>query len=133
MKYEPFGCPIRYALGVFGDKWSLLIIRDIMLKGRTSYGAFQNAGEGISTSVLADRLNHLEAQGIVGKHKDEAHGKKFIYSLTQKGKDMVDIVFAIISWAEKYDEKTLVEPDFIQAMQQEPEQLKQRVLNQAYQ
>ena len=68
MKYDPHGCPIRYSLGLFGDKWSLLIIRDLMFKGRHYYGEFLNAGEGISTNILADRLARLEVAGIIAKH-----------------------------------------------------------------
>jgi DNA-binding HxlR family transcriptional regulator len=113
MKYEPYGCPIRYWLNLFGDKWSLLIIRDIMLKRRQTYGEFQGAGEGISTSVLATRLNHLEEHGIIQKTPDEKHGKKFNYSITEKGKDMAVTLFSIIDWSEKYDNKTLVDKDFI--------------------
>ena len=127
MSYDPFGCPIRYWSALFGDKWSLLIVRDIMLKGRHNYGEFQNAGERISTSVLANRLNHLEEHGIIRKLPDKEHGKKFIYSLTDKGKDLADIILAIIDWAEKYDSKTLVETEFIKTLRENPEDIKKEL------
>lgn len=128
MKYDPFGCPIRYWLALFGDKWSLLIIRDIMLKDRQNYGQFQTAGEGISTSVLANRLTHLEEQGIIRKASDQEHGKKFIYSLTDKGKDIADIILSIIDWSEKYDSKTLVDASFIDALRKNPKAVKKDLL-----
>ena len=89
MKYEAHGCPIRYGLGLFGDRWSLLIIRDLMFKGRCHYGEFLSAGEGISTNILAERLERLETSGIVTKSRDPLHGKKFVYRLTDKGLDLI--------------------------------------------
>jgi DNA-binding HxlR family transcriptional regulator len=121
MKYEPYGCPVRYWLNLFGDKWSLLIIRDIMLKRRRTYGEFQSAGEGISTSVLAIRLSHLEEHGIIQKSPDEHHGKKINYDLTEKGKEMAAILISIIDWSEKHDERTLVDQDFIKSVRKDSE------------
>ncbi len=129
MNYDPYGCPIRYWLSIFGDKWSLLIVRDIMLKERQNYGQFQSAGEGISTSVLASRLNHLEKHGIISKFQDEDHGKKFIYALTDKGKELADIVINIIDWSEKFDERTLVEKNFISALRTDPGALKKKLVS----
>ncbi len=129
MNYDPYGCPIRYWLSIFGDKWSLLIVRDIMLKERQSYGQFQSAGEGISTSVLASRLSHLEKYGIISKSQDEDHGKRYIYALTDKGKELAGIVINIIDWSEKFDEKTLVDKEFISALRKKPEALKKRLVS----
>ena len=128
MNYDPHGCPIRYWSSIFGDKWSLLIVRDIMLKNRQNYGQFQSAGEGISTSVLASRLNHLEDHGIISKSLDENHGKKYIYRLTDKGKALADIIIKIIDWSEKFDEKTLVEKDFISALRKDPKALRKKLV-----
>lgn len=128
MNYEPYGCPIRYWLAIFGDKWSLLIVRDIMLKERKNYGQFQDAGEGISTSVLANRLSHLENHGIISKSHDENHGKKYVYKLTDKGKELANIIINIIDWSEKYDEKTLVEKDFIAALREDPKALRKKLV-----
>jgi len=128
MKYDPFGCPIRYWLSIFGDKWSLLVIRDMMLKGSQNYGQFKDAGEGISTSVLASRLNKLEEQGIISKLHDEEHGKKFIYSLTDKGNELAEIMINIIDWSEKFDAKTLVEKDFIDILRKDPQALKRKLV-----
>jgi len=116
MKYKAYGCPIRYGLGVFGYKWSLLIIRDLMFKGRRYYGEFLTAGENISTSVLAARLENLEARGIISKANDADHGKRIIYSLTEKGLGLIHVMLAMMDWSEKYDEHTEVPKSFIDAL-----------------
>lgn len=128
MKYEPHGCPIRYGLGLFGDRWSLLIIRDLMFKGRRNYGEFLSAGEGISTNILADRLERLEDSGIVTKSRDPMHGKKFVYRLTDKGLDLMPVMFAIMDWSEKYDERTEVPGKFILELRNRPKSLRRECL-----
>ena len=108
MIYEPNQCPIRFGLGVFGDHWSLLIIRDMMFRGHTRFQDFLDADEGISTNVLSDRLSRLETQQIISRKKDPSNGRQVIYQLTDKGKDLLPIMLTIFDWAEKYDSKTRV-------------------------
>ena len=76
MIYEPNQCPVRFGLGVFGDRWTLLIIRDMMFRGFTRFQDFLNAGEGISTNVLSDRLRRLEARQIVSRKKRRPTGAR---------------------------------------------------------
>ena len=128
MRYEPHGCPIRYGIGLFGDKWSLLIIRDLMFKGRRHYGEFLSAGEGISTNILAERLERLETSDIVTKSPDPTHGKKFVYRLTEKGLDLMPVMFAIMDWSEKYDDQTEVPKKFINELRNRPKSLRREVL-----
>ena len=109
--YQPNQCPIRYGVGVFGDRWSLLIIRDMMFRGSTRFQDFLDASEGISTNVLSDRLSRLEAQQIISRQKDPANGRRVIYELTDKGKDLLPILLAVIGWAEKYDPETRISSD----------------------
>ena len=106
MIYEPQQCPIRFGLGVFGDRWSLLIIRDMMFRGSTRFQNFLDAGEGISTNVLSDRLSRLEAQEIISRQRDPANGRRVLYQLTDKGKDLLPVLLAVIGWGEKYDPDT---------------------------
>ena len=108
MIYEPSQCPIRFGLGVFGDRWSLLIIRDMMFRGSTRFQDFLDAGEGISTNVLSDRLSRLEAQRIISRQRDPANGRRVLYELTEKGKDLLPVMLAVIGWAEKYDPETRI-------------------------
>jgi DNA-binding HxlR family transcriptional regulator len=96
-------CPISCSLDVFGDKWSLLIIRDIMLRGKLSYSEFLTSEEKIATNILANRLSVLEAEGILFKQVSPANKSKFIYSLTEKGIDLLPIIIEIMDWGAKYN------------------------------
>jgi len=123
------GCPVRFGMSQFGDKWSFLIIRDLMFKGRKYYHEFIEAGEGISTNILATRLADLEANGIVSKSRDPVKGSRFIYKLTQKGIELMPMMLAMIDWAEKYDNKTEVPKDFIDNLRNDPENFQQQLLD----
>ena len=119
MSYIPSGCPIRFSLSIFGDRWSLLIIRDIAFKKRRFYKDFLEAGEGISTNILADRLEKLEESGVIVKQRDPSHGKRFIYSLTEKGLDLIPVLLSMVEWAERYDEQTEVPDDYVQRLRED--------------
>lgn len=106
-------CPIGFALDIFGDKWTLLIVRDLLFFGKVSYGDFLNSEEGIATNILADRLETLERVGIVKKRDDTANKTKFIYSLTTKGIDLLPALIEIIIWSAKYDPKTGAPKEFV--------------------
>lgn len=97
------GCPIAYGLSLFGDQWSLLIIRDMALKGVHTYGELLDGWEGISTNILAQRLKHLEEVGIITKERDPENWRSFVYELTQKGKDLAPVIAEIIVWSGKYN------------------------------
>ncbi len=122
------GCPIRFGMSHFGDKWSFLIIRDLMFKGRKYYYEFIEAGEGIATNVLANRLADLESNGIINKSRDPAKGSRFIYTLTQKGIELMPMMLAMMDWAEKYDAETEVPKDFIKKLRYDPGKLQQEIL-----
>src|SRR5690554_1932560 len=99
-------CPISCSLDVFGDKWSLLIIRDIMLRGKVSYSEFLESEERISTNILANRLTVLEEENIISKSVSSTNKSKFNYSLTEKGVDLLPIVIEIMDWGAKYNENS---------------------------
>jgi len=122
------GCPVRFGMSQFGDKWSFLIIRDLMFKGRKYYHEFIEAGEGISTNVLATRLVDLEANGIISKSKDPDKGSRFVYTLTQKGIELMPMMLAMMDWAEKYDDATEVPPEFIKKLRADPTALQESLL-----
>src|SRR5467141_3246711 len=98
-------CPVHFALEVFGDAWTLLIIRDLMFKDRTSYTDFLRGGEGIATNVLADRLIRLEEDGIIRRDVVSGRAPSRRYRLTPKGMDLLPIMLEIIGWSAKYDPK----------------------------
>jgi DNA-binding HxlR family transcriptional regulator len=103
MKKIRSDCPISCSLDIFGDKWSLLIIRDIMLRGKMSYNEFLQSEEKIATNILANRLSVLEAEHILSKRVSPANKSKFIYSLTKKGIDLLPIIIEIMDWGAKYN------------------------------
>jgi DNA-binding HxlR family transcriptional regulator len=103
MKKNRSDCPISCSLDVFGDKWSLLIIRDIMLRGKLSFSEFLASEEKIATNILVNRLNVLEAEKILVRQVSPANKSKYLYSLTKKGADLLPIVIEIMDWGAKYN------------------------------
>lgn len=96
-------CPISCSLDIFGDKWSLLIIRDIMLRNKVSYSEFLHSEEKIASNILVSRLSVLEREKILVKKVSPENKSKFMYSLTQKGADLLPIVIEIMDWGAKYN------------------------------
>lgn len=95
-------CPINYTMEIFGDTWSLLIVRDMITDGHRTFGEFLASDERIGASVLADRLVHLEKKGVINKEPSETDRRKFIYSLTEKGLDLIPVMYEIIDWGSRY-------------------------------
>ncbi|SKC63248.1 winged helix-turn-helix transcriptional regulator [Ohtaekwangia koreensis] len=96
-------CPISCSLDILGDKWSLLIIRDVMLRGKMSYSEFLNSEERIATNILVSRLTILEGEKILVKDVSPENKSKYIYSLTQKGADLLPIIIELMDWGAKYN------------------------------
>ncbi|HNR20582.1 MAG TPA: helix-turn-helix domain-containing protein [Bacteroidia bacterium] len=97
-------CPISTALDIFGDKWSLLIVRDLMFNQKKTYGEFLTSEEKIATNILADRLMLLESGGIISKEEHPESKAKVLYKLTAKGVDLIPVMVEIILWSEKHHE-----------------------------
>jgi DNA-binding HxlR family transcriptional regulator len=116
-------CPINFALEIFGDKWSFLIVRDLMFKGKHYYGEFLQMEERIATNILADRLTMLEKSGIVTKTADDRHGSKQVYKLTGKGIDLLPALTEIILWSAKYDKQTAADAKFVRRVKKDREGL----------
>jgi DNA-binding HxlR family transcriptional regulator len=94
-------CPVACTLDLVGDKWSLLVVRD-MLRGGATYGELQNSPEGIPTNILADRLKKLEEAGLIAKSAYQAHPVRYAYELTEKGNALRDVLVALVRWGKKY-------------------------------
>ncbi|MBU2970833.1 helix-turn-helix transcriptional regulator [Pseudoalteromonas sp. C2R02] len=122
-------CPINFVLEIFGDKWTLLIVRDLMFKSKRSYGEFLQSNEKISTNILADRLQKLEAAGIAIKEIDKQNKSKFIYALTDKGKDFLPIMLEITAWSCKHDATTNTPDSFIEAFEKDKLALSIQILD----
>ena len=105
------GCPLNASIEMLGDRWSLLIIRDMMLRGSRTFKEFLGSYEKIATNILADRLRRLESYGILAAEPDPTDGRKLIYSLTQKGIDLAPVLTEMVLWAsahERTDNQALV-------------------------
>jgi DNA-binding HxlR family transcriptional regulator len=89
---------------MLGDRWSLLIIRDMMLRGFRTYKEFMECYEGIATNILADRLKKLVAYGIITTEPDPSDGRKLIYSLTAKGIDLAPVLTEMVLWAAAHED-----------------------------
>lgn len=98
------GCPLNASVEMLGDRWSLLIIRDMMLLGRRSFKEFLGSYEGIATNILADRLRKLEACGIIATERDPSDGRRLIYNLTQKGIDLAPVLTEMVLWAGRHEQ-----------------------------
>lgn len=103
-------CPICYSLDIFGDKWTLLIIRDMLIHGRRYYRDFLNSGEGIATNILADRLKTMLEAGLIAKADDPEHGGQPIYSPTAKAEALRPVLDAIADWALRFGPDRLAVP-----------------------
>ncbi len=105
-------CPISYAMDFFGDKWSFLIIRDMVFDGKKFYNDFLHSKEGIATNILSDRLKKLEQNHIITSKVYEKQKTKKEYSLTEKGIDLIPVLLELTAWSSKYDKRLNVEKDF---------------------
>ena len=97
------GCPVSRTLEIFGDRWSLLIIRDVMVRGYRTFKQFQESGEGIATNILADRLERLKAAGIIKAESNEEDGRSLNYRLTEKGIDLAPVMLELLIWGAKHE------------------------------
>jgi DNA-binding HxlR family transcriptional regulator len=100
-------CAIACTLDLVGDKWSLLVIRDL-LRGDLTYSELQNSREGIPTNILADRLKKLEGAGLIAKSAYQEHPVRYAYRLTEKGKALRDVLGAIVRWGKEHIPGTVV-------------------------
>jgi DNA-binding HxlR family transcriptional regulator len=97
------GCPLNASLEMLGDRWSLLILRDMMLRGYQTFNEFLHSDEKIATNILADRLRRLESYGIIETERDALDGRKTIYSLTAKGIDLAPVLTEMVLWAARHE------------------------------
>jgi DNA-binding HxlR family transcriptional regulator len=97
------GCPLNASVEMLGDRWSLLIIRDMMLRGARTYKTFLECYEGIATNILADRLRRLVEYEIIRTEGDPSDGRKVIYLLTKKGIDLAPVLTEMVLWAAAHE------------------------------
>ena len=116
-------CPISSALELIGDRWTLLIIRDLMFAGKRRFREFLQSEEAISSNVLADRLASLVRSDILRREGDPGHAQKAIYCLTEKGIDLLPVIVALSVWSQKHDASTR-RPEAVNLVQGGPKLLR---------
>jgi len=98
------GCPLNASVEMLGDRWSLLILRDMMLRGYQTFNEFLHSDEKIATNMLSDRLRRLESYGIIAAEQDRADGRRMLYTLTEKGIDLAPVLAEMVLWAARHEE-----------------------------
>ena len=116
-------CPVASALDLFGDKWTLVVIRDIVA-GKKRYGEFEKSPERIPTNILADRLRALEQYALIRKVPYQSRPKRYEYRLTDKGADLLPVLQAMARWANRHVAGTWRPPDWF--LEMSPDALKKR-------
>ena len=97
------GCPINLALEALGDRWSLIVIRDIMFGNRRHFRELLSKNEeGIASNILADRLKRLVARGVLSRRDDPTHRQKAVYSLTEQGIELLPVLIGLGAWGRRY-------------------------------
>jgi DNA-binding HxlR family transcriptional regulator len=109
-------CPISLTLDAIGDKWSLLILRDLIIRGKRRYQDFLNSKEKISTNILVERLVRLEKLQIITKSNDPTNRKQYLYSPTQKGIDLLPILVEFMRWGIMHDSRTDLSIPFVKQL-----------------
>ncbi len=99
---------MTYVLEILGDKWSFLIIRDMLFKGCCRYKQFIDSDEGVATNILADRLKKLTKHGLITQCKDPENGRQKLYHLTEKGLDLIPSILQLVKWSGHYDCNTVL-------------------------
>ena len=102
------GCPIDYGLDVFGDRWTLLVIRDLLFVGKRHFKELMESPERIASNILTARLKKLEERGLIERCADPDNRKQVIYTLTDKGRDLIPVLVEIVRWGGRHDPNTLV-------------------------
>jgi DNA-binding HxlR family transcriptional regulator len=101
-KRQLSGCPIDFSLDIFGDRWTLLLIRDLVFLGKRQFSDLLDSPEKIASNILAARLKKLEAGGLISRHPDPANRRKVIYELTDKGIELVPVLIEIVLWGARH-------------------------------
>lgn len=122
-------CPIANTLDIIGDRWTLVILRDAIFRGATEFNQFLQADEGISTNILAERLQRLCDAGILTRNPHPDNGKKNRYVLTDTGLDLAPVLLAVIDWGVTHIADTVAPPPVLAQMRADRTQLIRRIRN----
>lgn len=114
-------CPVNYALEYLGDKWTLLVVRDLVFEGKKYYKEFLQSAEGIATNILSDRLKKLEAAGVISSAKDPNLKTQKVYSLTEKGMDLIPLLIEAMIWSATHKDGLNIPTNFVEELKNNKE------------
>jgi DNA-binding HxlR family transcriptional regulator len=117
------GCPINFGLEIFGDKWSLLILRDMLMLGKRTFKEFQSSEEGISSNILADRLQRLERSGLISRSGAPDDARQYHYAPTEACRKLLPVLVEMAYWGATHDPDTDSPPSFRQAYEHDRDAL----------
>jgi DNA-binding HxlR family transcriptional regulator len=107
------GCGVAYGLDVFGDKWTLVVVREMALLGKRHFNELLACPEKMASNILADRLKRLEEEGMITKRQAPENESKFIYSLTPKGKELIPVILEVLRWGARYAPNCINPPELV--------------------
>lgn len=122
------GCPLTNALELIGDRWSLLVVRDIMIFNLHEFREFLESGEGVATNILSDRLKTLSSEGIISSIKHPTNGTKKLYYLTEKGKSLYPLMRELILWGDENCEGSRAPQDKIDFLRNHAEAAREELM-----
>jgi DNA-binding HxlR family transcriptional regulator len=114
-------CPISFTLDHIGDRWSLLILRDILFSDKQYYDEFAASPEGISTNILANRLKQLESSDMITRRQDEDNRRRFVYRPTEKALDLLPVIIEMIRWGARHDPDSAAPPEVTAGIRKDAE------------
>jgi DNA-binding HxlR family transcriptional regulator len=109
-------CPVACALDLLGDKWTLIVLRDLMMVRKRYFQELLEGNEGIATNILASRLKMLEAAGLITRRTDPDQARRVIYSPTAKALDLLPVLIELIRWSMKYSPGSAVPEEFLRRL-----------------
>lgn len=117
------GCPINFGLQLFGDRWTLLVLRDLLIEGKSTFKQFLESEERIATNILADRLSRLERAGIVRRSRSGVDKRNAVYSPTEAGTRLLPVLIEMAYWGATHDPRTSAPKQFVDAYENDREGL----------
>jgi DNA-binding HxlR family transcriptional regulator len=109
-------CPIARALDFVGDKWTLVVLRDLIMVRKRYFQELLAGNEGIASNILASRLKLLEAAGMITRRRDPAQAKRVIYEPSEKALDLLPVIIELMRWSTKYDPKSIAPAHFMRRL-----------------
>ena len=116
-------CPINVGLELFGDAWTLLVLRDLLIHGKSTFREFRASEEGIASNILADRLQRLEAAGLVTRKGDPEDRRRMRYAPTAPARALLPVLVELAYWGARHDSDSAAPPDFVAAYEADREGL----------